>query len=166
LKMAINLSAGQLKQPRLIASIAEILRETELAPEWLELELTETSIMKHTEDIRTLIGLKQFGIGLAVDDFGTGYSSLSYLKHLPIDRLKIDRSFISEITSRHDDATIVDAIIVMAHSLGLQVVAEGVETSEQLAFLQQRGCDWIQGYLLARPMSGEAMSDLIRTSTV
>jgi len=163
LRMAINLSAKQLKQPRLVASIAEILQETNLAPEWLELELTETSVMKHTGDIRTLIGLKDLGIGLAIDDFGTGYSSLSYLRHLPINKLKIDRSFIREITSRHDDATIVAAIIVMAHSLGIQVVAEGVETTEQLAFLQQKGCDRIQGYLLARPMPTEALTELIRT---
>lgn len=161
LRMAVNLSAKQLKQPLLLASIARTLQETGLAPQWLELELTETSIMKHTEDIRTLMGLKNLGIGLSIDDFGTGYSSLSYLKHLPINKLKIDRSFIREITTRHDDATIVEAIIVMAHSLGIQVVAEGVETHEQLAFLQQKNCDRIQGYLIARPLAASAVEELI-----
>lgn len=154
LRLSVNLSARQFADESLVSSIASVLETTGLAARYLQLELTETLVMADVErGIGILRDLKKLGISIAVDDFGTGYSSLSYLKRLPIDTLKIDRSFVNDIALGEDDAVIVSSIISLAHSLRLFVVAEGVETNDQLSFLQINGCDEIQGYLFSRPVS-------------
>ncbi|MBC8019372.1 MAG: EAL domain-containing protein [Verrucomicrobia bacterium] len=153
LKVAVNLSARQLRDNAFVPLVIQILAETGLDPHYLELELTESALMGDSSDtVCKLLRLKELGISISVDDFGTGYSSLSYLKHLPIDTIKIDRSFVRDIVNDPDDAAIVDAIVAMAHSLKLNVIAEGVETREQLEFLQQRKCQQAQGYYFARPL--------------
>jgi EAL domain-containing protein (putative c-di-GMP-specific phosphodiesterase class I) len=163
LRVAVNLSGRQFKQGDLAESVAAVLGETGLPPSLLELEITESTIMHNAEEtIVTLRRLKEMGISLAIDDFGTGYSSLSYLKHFPIDRLKIDRSFVLDITTDPDDAAIAEAIISMAHSLKLKVTAEGVEQPDQLHFLSQRNCDEMQGYLVSRPISAEDFTLLLQ----
>lgn len=152
-RMAVNLSPRQFLSPDLIATVADSLRETGLDPKYLELEITESTLMQNTEKtLNTLRRLKEMGIRISIDDFGTGYSSLSYLKRFPFDMLKIDQAFVRDIAHDRKDAEIVAAIISLAHSLDLDVVAEGVETEEQLAFLRAHGCDEIQGYLFHRPM--------------
>ncbi|MCG2584130.1 bifunctional diguanylate cyclase/phosphodiesterase [Massilia sp. TS11] len=165
-RVAVNLSARQFRQRALQESVANILRETGCPPQALELEITESVIMENPEmAIHALEGLSQMGVALAVDDFGTGYSSLAYLKRFPIDALKIDRSFVRDITTDIEDAAIARAVIVLAHSLRLAVIAEGVETAEQLAYLHEQRCDQIQGYYLARPLSPEAFADMVRVKT-
>ncbi|MGY2288859.1 putative bifunctional diguanylate cyclase/phosphodiesterase [Pseudomonas sp. SDO528_S397] len=160
LQVAINLSPKQFSDPDLVASIATILREEQLPANLLELELTEGLLLEATEDTRQQLDqLKSFGLTLAMDDFGTGYSSLSYLKKFPIDIIKIDRSFIHEIPDNQDDMEITSAVIAMAHNLKLKVVAEGIETAEQLAFLRRHRCDVGQGYLFDRPIPGSALMD-------
>lgn len=155
LQVAINLSPKQFSDPDLVASIATILKEEQLPANLLELELTEGLLLEATEDTRLQLDqLKSFGLTLAMDDFGTGYSSLSYLKKFPIDIIKIDRSFIHEIPDNQDDMEITSAVIAMAHNLKLKVVAEGIETAEQLAFLRRHRCDVGQGYLFDRPIPG------------
>ncbi len=157
LRVAVNLSGRQLRQQNLVEVIRQILEESDLPPGGLELELTESSIMhKDKLTISTLWALHEMGIRLSIDDFGTGYSNLGYLKRFPIDTLKIDRSFVRDITADPDDAAITTAIIAMAHNLKIDVVAEGVETEEQKAFLRERGCDAIQGFLIGRPMPAES----------
>ena len=152
LRMAVNISACQFKQADFVDRIDRILQTTGLPPEHLEIELTESIVMERSEEtLLTLTDLKVRGIKLAIDDFGTGYSMLSYLKYFPIDRIKIDRSFVRDITTDSDDAAITEAIVVMAHSLKLRVVAEGVETEEQLEFLRRCGCEEVQGYYFSRP---------------
>ena len=151
--IAVNLSARQFNQNNLDCTIGKILDEFQIDPNLLELELTESVLMSDSEDSVEVLGnLKKYGIRLSVDDFGTGYSSLAYLRRFPLDALKIDRAFIHDITTDHGDATIAKAIINLAHSLKLKVVAEGVETLAQLDFLRTHGCDEMQGYLFARPM--------------
>ena len=153
LRVSVNLSARQLRDKDFVPLVMQILAETGLEPQYLELELTESALMGDASDtVCKLLRLKELGISISVDDFGTGYSSLSYLKHLPIDTLKIDRSFVRDIVDDPDDAAIVDAIVAMAHALKLNVIAEGVETREQLEFLQQRECQQVQGYYFARPL--------------
>mgnify|MGYP001363735709 CR=1 FL=1 len=153
LKVAVNLSAHQLRDNSLVSLVVQIITETGLDPHYLELELTESALMGDAGDtVCKLLRLKELGISIAVDDFGTGYSSLSYLKHLPIDTIKVDRSFVRDIVNDSDDAAIVEAIVAMAHSLKLNVIAEGVETREQLDFLRQRKCQQAQGYYFARPL--------------
>jgi len=153
LRIAVNLSACQFRQTMLRQQVRRILDNTGVAPEWLELELTESVIMDDIQTSSTILReLKSMGVGISMDDFGTGYSSLSLLKRLPLDTLKIDRSFVRDITTDADDAAIVDAVISLAHSLRLRVIAEGVETGEQLDFLNSRGCDEVQGYLFSRPL--------------
>jgi diguanylate cyclase (GGDEF)-like protein/PAS domain S-box-containing protein len=162
LHVAVNLSPRQFQQPDLVPMVEKILNETGLAADSLELEVTESSVMKNAETaISTLLELKAMGIKVAVDDFGSGYSSLSYLKHLPIDILKIDQSFIRDMTADPKDAAIVMAIIQLAHSLRLQVVAEGVETEDQLHFLRLLRCDALQGYLFCRPLPVDAFENLL-----
>jgi len=152
LRMAVNISGCQFKQADFIDCIDRILQATGLDPEYLEVELTESIVMERSEEtLLTLTDLKVRGIKLAIDDFGTGYSMLSYLKYFPIDRIKIDRSFVRDITTDSDDAAITEAIVVMAHSLKLKVLAEGVETEEQLEFLRRCGCEEVQGYYFSRP---------------
>lgn len=153
-RVAVNVSGHQFQQANFVDTVGSILLETGLDPASLELELTESMVMERTEEnISTLKRLKALGVQLAIDDFGTGHSSLSYLKRFPIDRLKIDRSFIFNIPGDSDDAAITDAVIALAHSLRYQVVAEGVETAEQLAYLRSRGCDEVQGYYFGKPMT-------------
>jgi diguanylate cyclase (GGDEF)-like protein/PAS domain S-box-containing protein len=161
-RMAINISARQFQQPKLVETIAKTLKDTGLDPRFLELELTEGSVMKDpNEAIGKLHELKAMGLRISIDDFGTGYSSLNYLKRFPIDTLKIDRSFVSEIHTDSDDAAIVTAIITLAHALKLTVIAEGVETHEQLEFLTRLNCDEVQGFLFGKPLSAEEFTELL-----
>ncbi len=153
MRVAVNLSACQFRQTMLSQQVKRVLTETGVAPDWLELELTESVIMDDIQTSSTVLReLKNMGVRISMDDFGTGYSSLSLLKRLPLDTLKIDQSFVRDITTDADDAAIVDAVISLAHSLRLRVIAEGVETDEQLEFLRNRGCDEVQGFLYSRPL--------------
>jgi diguanylate cyclase (GGDEF)-like protein len=156
LKVAVNISGKQFSQPDFLQTVRSIIKETGVEPGTLELEFTESVIMeKADKNIGTLRALKEMGVQLSIDDFGTGYSSLNYLKHFPIDTIKIDRSFIAEVSSSNDDAAITEAIIYMAHSLNLNVIAEGVENGAQLDFLGRRNCDEVQGFYLALPMPAD-----------
>lgn len=165
--MAVNVSARQLDDEGFFNRLAEILDQSGLPPESLEIEITESSLM-HQPDrmIDVLNTITSHGIKLAMDDFGTGYSSLSYLRRFPFDKLKIDRSFINEITHNPEDASIIRAIGEMAHSLNMTVIAEGVETDSQLACLKHRSCDEIQGYLISPPLPAEKFEQLLQTSTI
>jgi EAL domain-containing protein (putative c-di-GMP-specific phosphodiesterase class I) len=163
LKVAVNLSMLQLLRAELPMRLRQILETHGLQPDQLELELTETMVMANAEQsVRTLSELKSIGVSLAIDDFGTGYSSLSYLKRLPIDTLKIDQAFVGDIGTDPEDAAITTTIIALAHSLGLDVVAEGVETAEQLQYLRSQGCDEIQGHWFARPLAADACYTFLR----
>jgi len=151
--IAVNLSMRQFRQKNFLDAVARILKETGLDPKYLDLELTESVLMEDAESVIDILNkLKATGIRLTIDDFGTGYSSLEYLKRMPINMLKIAQSFIRDITSDPDDATIATTIIRMGHSLGIEVIAEGVETVEQLNLLKGMQCDKIQGYLASRPV--------------
>lgn len=163
LQVAINLSPKQFSDPDLVASIASILKEEHLPPALLELELTEGLLLEATDDTRLQLDqLKELGLTLAMDDFGTGYSSLSYLKKFPIDIIKIDRSFIKDIPDNQNDMEITSAVIAMAHNLKLKVVAEGIETAAQLAFLRRHRCDVGQGYLFDRPIPGAELQRALK----
>ncbi|BAN36098.1 response regulator receiver modulated PAS/PAC sensor-containing diguanylate cyclase/phosphodiesterase [Sulfuricella denitrificans skB26] len=163
ISVAVNLSARQFRQPNLVEMVTGILRESGLDPSHLDLEVTESLVMQNVEaTIATLGRLKAMGIKLSIDDFGTGYSSLNYLKRFPIHTLKIDKTFINDITTDPNDAAIAKTIISMAHELGLMVIAEGVETEEQRSFLHLRNCDEMQGYLFSRPVSAEEFEILLR----
>ena len=156
-RMGVNLSLRQFQQSNLVATISRILTVSELKPQYLELELTESLLMENTEmTIETLHNLRTLGIKVSIDDFGLGYSSLSYLKNLPIDTLKIDRTFVTDIASDTSDQAIVKAIIMLAHNLHLNTIAEGVETEEQSILLTDLGCDEIQGFLYSKPLPAEA----------
>lgn len=158
LRVAVNLSARQFQQSDFVDMVARILCETGLDPECLELELTESIAMQNAaETVAVLHGLKRIGVQISIDDFGTGYSSLGYLKRFPIDRLKVDQSFVAGIVEDPNDAAIIIAVIALAHNLGLKVIAEGVETGEQLDFLKMHFCNEVQGYLLGRPMPAEEL---------
>jgi len=166
LRMAVNLSGRQFRQQDLVETVQRAISAAGIAPQSLELEITESMLMQDaTETTRLLDNLKALGVKLSVDDFGTGYSSLSYLKRFPLDALKIDRSFIRDIASDPDDAAITTAILAMAGGLGLEVVAEGVETMEQLGFLRSRNCQMIQGYLFSKPLPSEEIRALLREQT-
>jgi diguanylate cyclase (GGDEF)-like protein/PAS domain S-box-containing protein len=161
LNLSVNLSARQFHKQTVVEMISGILKETGFDPRHLELEITESVIMQDVDDnIQTLRSLKDLGLRLSIDDFGTGYSSLNYLKRFPIDVLKIDQSFVRDITSDPDNSSVVSAIIALAHSLNLKVIAEGVETAEQLEFLREHKCDEVQGYLFSRPILGSMVKDL------
>jgi len=165
LRMCVNLSLHQFRQSGLIAMVANILKEAGLDPQFLELELTESTAMQHVEkSMKILNRLKHSGIQIAIDDFGTGFSSLNYLKQLPLDRLKIDRSFIIGLANNPNDAAIVVTIIAMARCLGLGVIAEGVETEEQLKFLKMHACNEAQGYLFGYPIPANEFSALLHRS--
>jgi diguanylate cyclase (GGDEF)-like protein/PAS domain S-box-containing protein len=167
LRVAVNISASQFRQQNFVPLVAEVLADTGLHPSFLELEVTESALMSNAaENIAVLRSLKNMQINLAIDDFGTGYSSLSYLKNFPIDRVKIDRSFIRDITSNTEDAAIASAIIAMAHSLNLKVTAEGVEHLKQLEFLAMRNCDEMQGYFLAVPLPESDLAYFLRRDPV
>ena len=145
------------------AHVRAVLHDTGLPAERLELELTESVVMQQAaESIEHLNALKALGVRLSIDDFGTGYSSLAYLKRFPIDKLKIDRSFVDGLPDDRDDREIASTIIAMARSLGLRVLAEGVETRAQLEFLRERGCDEYQGYLFSKPVPADAIEVLLR----
>lgn len=166
-RVAVNLSARQFFQTDLPAYVAEVLKETGLESEWLELEITESVIMQNLETtIDQLIRLMSLGVKISIDDFGTGYSSLNYLKKFPIHSLKIDRSFVKDIEEDSDNAAIVSAVIAMAHNLKLEVVAEGVETEAQLAFLRLHRCNKIQGYLFSRPLPADEIDRLLFEETL
>jgi diguanylate cyclase (GGDEF)-like protein/PAS domain S-box-containing protein len=161
--IAVNLSAVQFTRGRIVETIRSALAAHALMPEHIEFEITESMVMNDPEEAASsLQALKELGTQLSLDDFGTGYSSLAYLQRFPFDCVKIDRSFITNIASKPGDAAIVTAVIAMAHSLQLRVVAEGVETEEQLSFLRKRGCDEIQGYLFSRAVPADAFEALLR----
>lgn len=161
--MAVNVCAAQFMHPGFAASVAGVLHDTGIAPAMLELEITETVSMKDPDaSIRVLHELKQMGIKLAIDDFGTGYSNLSYLKRFPVDKLKLDQSFVRDIVHSADDLAIADAVIAVAHSLRLRLVAEGIERAAQLVLLADHGCDEMQGFYFSRPLPTEACAALLR----
>jgi EAL domain-containing protein (putative c-di-GMP-specific phosphodiesterase class I) len=167
LTVAVNLSARQFEQQRVESMVAKTLRKSGLDPHSLELELTESLALQDPDAIRsTLQDLRAMGVRCSIDDFGTGYSGLSYLTRLPIDRLKIDKCFVHEIARGDDDARIVAAVIALAHNLRLGVTAEGVETTEQLNFLCEHGCDEMQGFLFSRPVPPEEFERLLRLEHV
>ena len=162
--ISVNISAAEFRHKDFISGVAEILAETGLAPRFIELELTESILMHDaTSSAQVLAALKEMGMKLAIDDFGTGYSSLSYLKRFPIDTLKIDQSFVRDVATDSDDATIVGAVIEMGRNLKQRVIAEGIETPAQLDFLRAQHCDEGQGYHLGRPLSAEAFGQLLAT---
>lgn len=163
IRVSVNLSVHQLRQGNLASLVRQVLDETGLAPHWLELELTESQMLDNVDSvIATFQQLRDMGVKLAIDDFGTGYSSLSYLKRFPVDYVKIDQTFIRDLSPGGEDAAITRAIIAMAHSLELKVVAEGVETQAQMDFLKSQGCDEIQGFLISRPIEASAFVELLR----
>src|SRR3984893_1037698 len=161
--VAVNVSSSEFRSEGFLESLRAILKDTRLDPRYLELELTESVLMQHAESSASMLdALKSIGVRLAVDDFGTGYSSLSYLKRFPIDSLKIDQSFVHDITADTDDATIVTAVITMGKSLKKCVIAEGVETEEQMTFLQAHGCDEAQGNYFSMPLVAEHFAKLLK----
>ncbi|WP_122583823.1 EAL domain-containing response regulator [Pseudomonas viridiflava] len=164
-QVAVNVSGQQIEGSGLITDIGKALERHKVDPKWLEVELTESSLMENTSHtITTLQTLKNMGVRISIDDFGTGYSSLAYLRRFPIDKLKIDIAFIREVTSNPQDAAIARAIIELAHSLDLKVIAEGVETPEQRAFLTENHCDQIQGYLVSKPLPLDELELYLRSS--
>jgi diguanylate cyclase (GGDEF)-like protein/PAS domain S-box-containing protein len=161
--VAVNLSGVQILRGGIVTTVWQVLQETGLAPQHLELEITESVIMEHAEEtIRVLDELRELGVTLAIDDFGTGYSSLSYLKRFPIDTLKVDRSFVQDIPDDANDAAIIRAVIALGRSLQLDIVAEGVETAEQQAFLLQEGCATAQGYLFSKPVPASWITESLQ----
>jgi len=165
-KVSVNVSALHLKNAGLIETINRTLWDTGMDATYLELEITESAFMENREQaVAILREVKRLGVSISLDDFGTGYSSLSYLKGLPVDTVKIDRSFVRDVVMDGDDASITTAIILMAKALRLRVVAEGVETEEQMEFLSTRGCDEIQGFLFSPPVTADAIIELLRKDT-
>src|SRR5262249_42971123 len=163
LRVAVNLSAQQFRQKNLVEVVRGALSSAGLEARYLELELTESAVMQDPEtSIQILRQLSELGVRISVDDFGTGYSSLSYLRRLPLDKLKIDHSFIREVDVSRDDAEIVRAIVSLAHSLHLKVIAEGVETPAQLEFLRTLGCDQYQGFHCSPPVPANEFETLLR----
>jgi len=166
LRLAVNLSAHQFMHSKLQDVVAAALAQSGFPAAWLELELTESALMEREDEaIEILAQLRGLGVQLAIDDFGTGYSSLSYLKRFPLDILKIDKSFVDNLSQDADDQAIASTIIAMAHTLRLKALAEGVETQEQLDFLRSRGCDMYQGYLTSRPVPADQFAQLLRAAT-
>jgi EAL domain-containing protein (putative c-di-GMP-specific phosphodiesterase class I) len=162
LMISVNVSALQLSRPSFVERLRRLIEETGIDPALVELEVTEGVIIEGAGDAReSLDHIAALGVGLAIDDFGTGYSGLAYLKRLPIDTVKIDQSFVRDLTVDPDDAAIVTAIVAMSRSLGVDVVAEGVETEDQVTQLKALGCYRAQGYLLARPMNAAAVTKLL-----
>ncbi|HEX8947554.1 MAG TPA: EAL domain-containing protein, partial [Dissulfurispiraceae bacterium] len=160
--VTVNLSAREFQDPELVNKIARILRESGISPQHLDIEITETLAMSNVErTVNRLDELMKIGVHTSIDDFGTGYSSLSYLKRLPIEKLKIDQSFVHDIATDPDDRAIISAVTAMAHTMRMKVIAEGVETEEQLSFLRATGCDEMQGYLFSKPLPAGEFSELI-----
>ena len=167
LRIGINLSVRQFREDSLVTMISQIMKHAQLDPKFLELEITESLLMENIDSVSaSLEELHNMGIQISLDDFGTGYSSMSYLKKFPFTRIKIDRSFVRDITTDPDDAALVEAIIAMAHSMRLEVTAEGVETTEQLEFLSQRKCNEAQGYLISKPMPLNEIIDWLKKNTM
>jgi EAL domain-containing protein (putative c-di-GMP-specific phosphodiesterase class I) len=166
LPIAVNLSARQFLHEDLLDTVARIVEETGIDPALLELEITESLMLRNPEHASSVLqALKRMGVRLALDDFGTGYSNLSYLKRFPFDCLKIDRSFIQDVPADEGDAAIARAMIAMAHGLRLQVVAEGAESAEQIAFLRAHACDAVQGNFFSPPLGAAAFSTLLRAES-
>ena len=164
IRVAVNLSALQIQSEQLVDGILRILDEIGLDPKYIELEVTETALINNVSEIdRVLQKLRSKGIHIAIDDFGTGYSSLSHLKHLTVDKLKIDRSFISDVTESRTDAALVGAIIAMARRMKLCVVAEGVETQEQFDYLRTLKCNVAQGYFISKPVPADEAGELLKS---
>lgn len=162
-RVAVNLSARQLREPSFVSIVDDVLRELGVAPQFLEIEITESMLMSDSSAIIVALDqLHEMGIPIAMDDFGTGYSSLSYLKRFPIDTIKIDRSFVAEITSDPDYAEIIKTIISMGKTLNRKIIAEGVETEEQLSKLREYHCDEIQGYFISRPMPAAGLMSTLK----
>jgi EAL domain-containing protein (putative c-di-GMP-specific phosphodiesterase class I) len=166
LSMSVNITSRQFAQPELVAEIGLILEQAKLDPRSLQLEITETITMGDPERAEEVFAeLKALGVRLSIDDFGTGYSSLSRLQRFPVDSLKIDRAFISNMDSDPESREIVRIIIMLAHNLGMKVVAEGTETEEQINHLKQLDCEMAQGYFFSRPVDHETISQLLRDNT-
>ncbi len=161
-RIAVNISSANFKHGDLCQTIADVLDRTRLPPRYLELEVTETFLLQDEAVVKAVPLLKKMGVTLSIDDFGTGYSSLSYLRRLPVEKLKIDQSFVRGLPNSTDDAIIARAIIDLGHALDHTVIAEGVESEEQLAYLRDQGCDEGQGYLFGRPMEAEAFEALLQ----
>jgi EAL domain-containing protein (putative c-di-GMP-specific phosphodiesterase class I) len=163
LRLCVNVSAVELRSKDFVGGVAEILAQTGFDPSFLELELTETFLMQESKATDAVLqALKRLGVKLALDDFGTGYSSLSHMRRFPVDTLKVDRSFVRDLITDAADAGVVSAVIQMGKSLHMRVVAEGVETKEQVLFLRERACEEAQGYYFSRPMNAADFSDSIR----
>jgi EAL domain-containing protein (putative c-di-GMP-specific phosphodiesterase class I) len=161
-RLSINLSPRQFQQQDLVDTVRRVLEETRLESKALDIEITEGTAMANAEaTIETLHELRELGCSISIDDFGTGYSSLSYLKRFPITCVKVDGAFVRDLTRNEGDAAIVSAVIGIARSLKLRVIAEGVETEEQLNFLRRRRCDAAQGYYFSRPIAAEALAEYI-----
>ena len=166
MRVAVNFSVRQLQQPDVVEMVEEVLRETGLCPGYLELEITESIALEKLEyNIHVLNQLREMGIKISLDDFGTGYSSLSYLKQIPIDNLKIDRTFVQNIATEENNKAIANAVINLAHNLNLRVIAEGVETEDQLEFLRQQKSDYFQGYLFCKPIPAKEIEELLQRTT-
>ncbi|SDP17922.1 PAS domain S-box-containing protein/diguanylate cyclase (GGDEF) domain-containing protein [Paenibacillus sp. yr247] len=156
LVISVNLSSIQLQNDHLVSTIGHILQETELDPKWLEIEITESMLLQNTQHtMKVLKEIKELGVSISIDDFGVGYSSLSYLKHFSFDYLKMDKSFIDNLNMSPKDELIISGIIKLAHSLNMKVIAEGVESNQQLSYLREQGCDGVQGYLISKPLSAD-----------
>ena len=156
----VNLSARQFNDPKLPQLVSAALRESGLPSELLELEITESTAMQQTDlTLTTLKRLKELGVSIAIDDFGTGYSSLAYLKRFPVDKLKIDRSFVADVTKMKEQRAIVEAIVALAHALDLKVIAEGVENDAQRKFLQGCGCEFLQGFATGKPADADRAAE-------
>jgi EAL domain-containing protein (putative c-di-GMP-specific phosphodiesterase class I) len=161
-QVSVTLSARQLDRPRLAEEVAQILAKAQLDPRQLELEITESGVMRNpTQSAARLRELRDLGVSLAIDDFGTGYSSLAYLRTFPLCTLKVDRSFIKDLPGDEDAAALTAGVIALAHRLRMKVVAEGVETLEQLGYLRANGCDEIQGYFLSKPITAHQVSQFL-----
>ena len=166
-RVSVNLSPADFKRKDIVAVITRVLDESGLDARSLELEITEGMVMSSAESvIATLNELHDLNIDLAIDDFGTGFSSLTYLKQFPVDRLKIDQAFVRDVLTDKDDASITEAIINLGHNFGLTVIAEGVESAEQLEFLRQQGCDEAQGYYISRPLDTVDVADFVTSFTL
>jgi EAL domain-containing protein (putative c-di-GMP-specific phosphodiesterase class I) len=162
-RISVNVSSRQIERQNFAEGVTRMLEETGADPALLEIELTESCLMKHSSaNISEIFGLRELGISIAIDDFGTGYSSLSYIKTLPIDHIKIDRSFVFDVTTNPNDQAIVESIITMSHKLGIRNIAEGVETVDQMEYLKSLGCDEIQGFYFHRPLTVAAFEELMR----
>jgi EAL domain-containing protein (putative c-di-GMP-specific phosphodiesterase class I) len=162
-KIAVNVSPVQFRQKDLVESFQDVLRKTGVPAKFIEVEVTEGAIMMDSDkSIATLNQMRAMGLSIAIDDFGTGYSSLGYMKRFPIDKIKIDRTFINELETSPDDEVIISAIIALSNSLGMTTLAEGVETEHQLSFLHSAGCDQIQGYLLGKPLEFVKFQEVVR----